>query len=120
MTIHGHNIKNGTMFHALLECRDKAFCEAHPIIEFETARGLKQYSVCAVAQIEPSDAWYQFVDACDAEDYLDQLAAISRSAVYTSAELPQYGSQILTPSTCFGVNNAERLLVIAVEIPTRP
>lgn len=113
LIIYGHNMKNGTMFRDLLQYRNKSYCLEHPTIELETAEGLQCYSVFAVAQVPPTDGWYQFADAFDAADYSDQITELLQRALVTVGEPPQYGQQLLTLSTCIGVNNAERLLVIA-------
>ena len=113
LIIYGHNMKNGTMFRDLLQYRNKSFCLGHPTIELETAQGLQCYSVFAVAQVPPTDGWYQFADAFDAADYSDQITELLQRALVTVGTPPQHGQQLLTLSTCIGVNNAERLLVIA-------
>ena len=118
LIIYGHNMQNGTMFSDLTKYRSQAFCTAHPTIEFETARGLRCYSVYAVAQIRNNNAWYQFVDAEDEAAFSAQLAAISKSALYTVGTPPLYGQQLLTLSTCYGSTNDDRLIVIAVRRPT--
>lgn len=43
LIIYGHNMKNGTMFSNLRYYTDKTFCAEHPIIELETADGIKFY-----------------------------------------------------------------------------
>ena len=115
LIIHGHNMKNGAMFRVLLSYREKSYGTAHSTIEFETARGLKSYSLYAVVQVPESDPWLQFVEAEDAADFSEQIAAIGPNAFYTIGEPPQLGQQLLTLSTCYGSNNAYRLLIIAVE-----
>ena len=117
LIIYGHNMQNGTMFSDLTKYRSQAFCTAHPTIEFETARGLWCYSVFAVAQIRNSNPWYQFVDADDEAAFSAQLAAITKSALYTTGTPPLFGQQLLTLSTCYGSSKDDRLIVIAVRIP---
>ena len=48
LIIYGHNMKNGTMFSDITRYQDAAYCTEHPVIEFETARGLKRYAVFAL------------------------------------------------------------------------
>ena len=115
LIIYGHNMQNGTMFSELIKYRNKSFASEHPVIEFETGRGLKLYAVFAVAQIRNSNAWYQFAEASDAADFSDRLTAVTKSALYTTGDPPQYGQQLLTLSTCYGSSKDDRLIVIAVE-----
>ena len=41
LVIYGHNMKNGTMFSDVTKYRNKKYCAEHPVIEFETAEGMK-------------------------------------------------------------------------------
>ena len=60
LIVYGHNMKNGTMFSSLRNYTDPAFCAEHPVIEFQTADGVEQYTVFAVAAVQKTDAWYSF------------------------------------------------------------
>ncbi|MBQ1410920.1 MAG: class B sortase [Oscillospiraceae bacterium] len=117
LIIFGHNMKNGAMFRELLNYRLASYCTEHPTVEFETARGLKRYSIFAVVQVPEDTDWYEFVDAYNEQDFSGWLDYILPGAFYTVGELPQYGQQILTLSTCYGSGNTLRFLVLAVEAP---
>ena len=41
------------MFSAVTQYRNKDYCTEHPVIEFETAEGMKQYTVFAVVYVMP-------------------------------------------------------------------
>ena len=113
--IYGHNMKNGTMFSDITKYRNESFCAEHPTIEFETGQGLKLYTVFAVAQVKNNDSWYRFTIAADQADYESKVGLISDAALYTTNNVPQYGQQLLTLSTCYGNSKSDRLIVIAVE-----
>lgn len=113
LIIYGHNMKNGTMFSNLTDYLNREYAAGHPVIEFETARGLKQYEVFAVALIWNSNGWYQFVDAYDEANFQEQIAALTQIARFTLGNPPQYGQQLLTLSTCYGSDKNARLIVVA-------
>lgn len=89
LIIYGHNMKNGTMFSNLRYYTDPAFCAEHPTVEFETADGLKLYTVFDVRITDTSDEWY--------------------------SEINTASDRFLTLSTCYGSSKNGRLLVIAKE-----
>ena len=46
--LHGHNMKNGTMFGSLDNFRDKAYEQSHSIIKFSSLYEDREYKICAV------------------------------------------------------------------------
>lgn len=88
--IYGHNMKNGTMFSDLKKYLDSEFLNAHRTVKFETADGIRYFTVTKVLTTNTSDAWY---DRITAED----------------------GSRCLVLSTCYGSGKDGRLLIIAAE-----
>lgn len=110
LIIYGHNMKNGTMFSDITQYRDKAYCEEHPSIEFETADGLRIYQVFAVEYVKNNDGWYDFHTAADEVEYNDKVSEISNRALYDTGFIPQYGQQLLTLSTCYGAAKSDRTL----------
>ena len=113
--IYGHNMKNGTMFGELKNYLDEEFRLAHPVMEFQTADGVEQYTVFAVAAVQKTDAWYSFIDASGSEDFTEQTAAILQKSLYDTGAAPVFGQQIITLSTCYGSSKDGRLLVIGVK-----
>ena len=115
LVIYGHNMKNGTMFSDVTQYRNKDYCTEHPVIEFETAEGMKQYTVFAVVYVKNTDGWYDFHTAADEAEYNKKVEAIKRRALYDTGITPQYGQQLLTLSTCYGATKLDRIIVIGVE-----
>ena len=115
LVIYGHNMKNGTMFSAVTQYRNKNYCTEHPVIEFETAEGMKQYTVFAVVYVKNNDGWYDFHTAADEAEYNEKVEAIKRRALYDTGITPEYGQQLLTLSTCYGATKLDRIIVIGVE-----
>ena len=90
LIIYGHNMKNGTMFAGLKKYVDREFFNAHRTVKFETADGIRYFTVTEVLRTDITDAWY------------DRIAA-------------EDGSRYLVLSTCYGSGKDGRLLIIAAE-----
>lgn len=115
LIIYGHNMRNGTMFSDVTNYKDKAYCEKHPFIEYETADGLKIYQVFAVVCLKKTDEWYSFSYFESEEQYQNAIAKIKDRTLYDTGIEPQYKEQMLTLSTCFGGSRDSRIIVIGVE-----
>lgn len=115
LIIYGHNMGNGTMFGTLKRYTGKDYFAAHPIIEWETAEGCVRYKVFAVANVQKTDDWYDFIDALDPAGFYTQISNLQCKAMLTTDVVPVYGQQLLTLSTCHGSGRDGWLLVIAVE-----
>ena len=89
LIIYGHNMRNGTMFSNLKKYVDRDFLNAHQTVKFETADGIRYFTVTEVLRTDITDAWY---DRITAED----------------------GKQLVL-STCYGSGKDGRLLIIAAE-----
>ena len=90
LIIYGHNMRNGTMFADLKKYVDRDFLNAHRTVKFETADGIRYFTVTDVLKTNTLDAWY------------DRIAA-------------EDGSRRLVLSTCYGSGKDGRLLIIAAE-----
>ena len=89
LIIYGHNMRNGTMFADLKEYVDRDFLNAHRTVKFETADGIRYFTVTKVLRTDITDAWY---DRTTCED-----------------------GRHLILSTCYGSGKDGRLLIIAEE-----
>lgn len=119
MIVYGHNMKNGTMFSDITQYRDKAYCEEHPYIEFETADGLRIYQVFAVVCVKKTDDWYKFSYAENEEQYRDKVTEIKKRSLFDTDIVPGYWQQLITLSTCYGATKSDRIIVIGVESPIK-
>lgn len=116
LIIYGHNMMNGTMFAGLQWYVQEDFCKAHPIVEFQTADGCAEYRVFAVAWVKSNDDWYKAVNLGRAEDFNKAVEKITGKALSQVESSPQFGTQILSLSTCYDSANNGRLLVLAAKI----
>ena len=116
LIIYGHNMMNGTMFAGLRGYVQEDFCKAHPTVEFQTADGCAEYQVFAVAWIKSNDDWYKFVNANTAEDFNSAVNKAMGKTLFQVGSSPEFGTQILTLSTCYDSAHNGRLLVLAAKI----
>lgn len=90
LIIYGHNMKNGTMFSNLKKYVDRDFLSTHRTVKFETADGIRYFTVTEILRTDITDARYNHITAED-------------------------GSRCLILSTCYGSGKDGRLLIIAAE-----
>ena len=89
LIIYGHNMQNGTMFSNLKKYVYRDFLNAHRTVKFETADGIRYFTVTKVLRTDITDAWYDRITADDGRH--------------------------LILSTCYGSGKDGRLLIIAAE-----
>ena len=96
--IYGHNMKNGTMFHILMEYKKQEFYDEHPVARLMTPNG--NYEVVFFSGFvakDPSDAWeINFLDG----EFDDWIAKIKNKSAFASEIQPMADDRILTLSTC--------------------
>lgn len=113
--IYGHNMKNGTMFHALKKYFDKSFYANHQTVEFETAEGVNYYNVFAVVETAEDDEWYSFLETEDESEFDKKISYIKSKSKYDTGITPKKGDKLLTLSTCLNGTNEGRVLIVCVK-----
>ena len=118
--IYGHNMKNGTMFHALLDYAKPEFWKEHPTITFDTLQENGIYTVIGVfySRVYYQDEtdvfrFYSYPVLNDPElfqEYVDNVAAAS---LYDTGETVEYGDTLLTLVTCSYHTKNGRFVVVA-------
>ncbi|MDE7299364.1 MAG: class B sortase [Lachnospiraceae bacterium] len=117
--IYGHNMKNGSMFSALLNYEREDFYKEHPGIRFDTIYETGQYEIVGVfrTQIafegEETYRYYQFIQAESRKEYDAYIAYVKENAFYDTGITAEYGTQLLTLSTCDRSIEEGRLVVVA-------
>jgi sortase B len=121
--IHGHNMKDGSMFATLARYQSRSFYESHPTIQFDTVYETGEYEIFAafLSQIYPDDSdefkYYYFIQAdnkAEYDDFVDHVLALS---LYDTGIRPQYGDALLTLSTCSYQVKDGRMVVVARKKP---
>lgn len=118
--VYAHNMKDGSMFAALLDYEDSEFLNSHKIIEFDTLYERGKYEVIytfrAKAGGKDELRYHEFIDAGNQEnfdEFIDKVNSLSKSKEQGSAA---YGDKLLTLSTCsYNISN-ERFVVIAKKL----
>lgn len=120
--IYGHNMRSGVMFGTLKNYKDKAFCEAHPTIQFDTLYEEAEYKVVAAMLSEVAYAdedvfrYYDAIDMSTEESFEAFRENISKQALYMTGETLSYGDSCLILSTCDRYKEDGRFVVIAKKV----
>lgn len=114
LIIYGHHMNNGTMFADLCNYTDYSYFTEHPTVVLETKDGAFAYSVFSVMRVKSDDPWYKFTTAETETSYEKRISYAIENSLYDTEITPVYGQQILTLTTCYGNNQDDRILVLAV------
>lgn len=114
--IHGHNMKNGSMFGSLRRYKTKSFCTSNPYFYVYTPDGnVSTYQVFAACIVESDSRSYTKSYSTD-EDFMDYINYIKQKSLYQTGVTVNADSQIISLSTCTGRSDSQRLLVHGVKI----
>lgn len=117
--IYGHNMKSGAMFGDLKKYLEEDYWQAHKQITFDTIYEKGTYEIFAVclAKVQYQDSkefrYYDFIQADSEEEFDDYLDHIIQLSVFTGTDLPAYGDELLTLSTCNSFAEDGRLFLVA-------
>lgn len=120
--IYGHNMKAGTMFHALLSYEKEDYYKEHNMIEFDTIHDNAVYEVIAAfrTEIKEGDSknfnYYDFVDASSKEEFDDYVSKVKSLTPYTIDKTAEYGDKLITLSTCAYHATEGRYVVVAKKV----
>lgn len=131
LIIHGHNMRNGTMFKSLHQYAEKSYWEEHPEIYFSNLYEERTYKVVAAFydrvyyKNEDVFKFYQFIDAEDEDAFNEAVAYYKSMSLYDTGVMPEYGDHFLTLVTCSYHHEYGRFVVIGVwedaeEVPEYP
>ncbi len=117
--IYGHNMKNGSMFSALLFYEEEEFYEEHKTVRFDTIYERGEYEIVGVFRTQipyESDReayrYYSFIDTQDEEEYNAYIRFVKEQSFYETGITAEYGTQLLTLSTCDRSIPAGRFVVV--------
>ena len=118
--IHGHNMKNGTIFAPLLSYKEESFWREHPTISFDTLDGPGTYEIIGAftsrvytSADEGVFRYYQYTDLTDPDVFAEYVSNVKKSARYDTGVTAEYGDQLITLSTCGYHTQNGRFVVVA-------
>lgn len=117
LLIHGHNMKNTTMFSDLCKYENVDFYNEHKLINFDTLSEYGVYEIVAVLKtVAYSEDCFEYNDFVKAESEAEFDAFIKKCkelALYETDVNAQYGDKLITLSTCdFSVKDG-RIAIVA-------
>jgi sortase B len=98
--VYGHNMKKGTMFHALVNYKTKSFYEKHPTIEFNTLYDNMTWDVFSVYVVDSGYNTIITMDFKDDSEYQKLLDDISTRSMYPIPFEVTTDDKIITLVTC--------------------
>lgn len=122
LLIHGHNMRNGSMFHTLLEYQDEDFYKEHPRIEYCTLYEEEEYEIVAAFLTKIYNKnddvfkFYQFYNAENEEEFEYYIENIQKLALYDTGITPKYGDELITLATCEYSQENGRMVVVARKV----
>lgn len=118
--IHGHNMKDGSMFADLLLYEEKEFWQNHSQLEFYFFGKKQTYDIIAAFRTEVYNdelefKYNEFVDFQYKIQFEDYIAKSKKAALYETGITAQHGDHLLTLSTCAYHSVNGRFVVLARE-----
>lgn len=121
LIVYGHNMKNGTMFHTLMEYAQRNFWQEHPVIHVSSLYEEKEYDILAAfydrvyMKTETCFKFYQFIDAENEDHFNEAITYFKDHSLYDTGVTAAYGDNLITLVTCsYHVDNG-RFVVVARE-----
>lgn len=120
VTIYGHYMQDGSMFHDLHGYYNWTFYKDHQYIQFDTIYERHTYQIVAVfktsANMGEGFAYHMFDYASSEEEFNAFIDAVEENSFYRTGVKAEYGDMLITLSTCEYTLDNGRLVVVAKRI----
>ena len=117
--IHGHNMKNGSMFGQLRKYRSAEFCQENPYFYIYLPDGREvKYQIFAACVVKDTSKTYDMAYE-NVGEFQEYLNYVKNCALYDTGVDVSVEHQIVTLSTCTSRVQEERLVVHGVKIDER-
>ena len=121
LILHGHNMRNGDMFHDLLKYKEKSFYKNHKTIEFYTLDGYNEYEIISVflskvyKKTDDVFKYYKYYGDKIKNNYDEYIENIKDLSLY-DINLTASGEDLITLSTCEYSTENGRMVVVAKKV----
>lgn len=118
LVIYGHNMKNGSMFHDLLNYSTVSYWEDHQIIRFDTLSQLNEYQVVLAFRFDTNNEYFRYNEYTDMneDEFIEFMEECRIRQLYDTGVSVEYGDELLTLSTCEYTYDNGRFVVLAKKI----
>ena len=120
--LHGHNMKNGTMFNNLMLFEKEKYWKEHPTIYYSNLYEEREYEIIAayrdrvVMPDEKDFKFYEFTDPKNEEEFNTAMKYIMDRAPYDTGIKAEFGDRLLLLVTCAYHTTNGRFIVVAREV----
>ena len=120
--LHGHNMKNGSMFAGIMRYQDKAYWEEHPTVYYANLNEEREYEIIAAfydkvyKKTDDVFKFYEFTDPQTEEEFNEGIEYFKKKAFYDTGLTAEFGDRLLMLVTCSYHVDDGRLVVVAREV----
>lgn len=120
--LHGHNMKNGTMFNNLMLFEKESYWKEHPTIYYSNLYEEREYEIIAayrdrvVMPEEKGFKFYEFTDPETEEEFNEAMTYINERTSYDTGITAEFGDRLLLLVTCAYHTENGRFIVVAREV----
>ena len=122
LIIHGHNMKNGTMFGYLPRYKKEDYYKEHSKITFYTLDTKEEYEIISVFvskiynTYDEDYRYYKFYNTENEEEYNEFIDYIKENSLYDIDKTAKYPDKLITLSTCDYTEDNGRLVVVGRKV----
>lgn len=113
--IYSHNMKNGEMFHDLLNYKDINYYKEHNKVKYDTLYETGEYEIFAVIRTKVGSSnefkYYNYINFNDEAGFNSFVNTAIERSLYNIGVIPVFGDKLLTLSTCSYNTDNERFVV---------
>lgn len=115
--VYGHNMKNGTMFAAVLQYRQKEFWETHKTVCLDSRYEHRKYTVFSVLYADESE-WSEtnglfFRELSGDRKRTEYIGQLKKYELYDTGTVPDAGKPLLFLVTCSKRKSDSRFVTVA-------
>lgn len=121
--IHGHHMKNGTMFGTLPRYRQYSYWQEHRFLTFDTRMESRSYEIMAAFPASADEGadggtfqYLEYADLTQPQRFTEFVEGVRSAALYDTGVTAQPGDELIALSTCSYHTENGRFVVVAKRI----